>query len=78
MVHWAGTPPSKKDGSVVQQTRLHKRGNVYYFRAGIPLNIQNLYAPPTEIKFSLRVSFPRFFVCQRADFMLPVFPDVAR
>ena len=21
--------------------------------------------------------FPRFFVCQRVDFMLPVFPDVA-
>ena len=23
------------------------------------------------------VRFPRFFVCQRVDFMLPVFPDVA-
>jgi hypothetical protein len=23
------------------------------------------------------VSFPRFFVCQRAWFMLPVFPDAA-
>jgi hypothetical protein len=56
MVHRTGTPPSKKDGSVVQQTRLHKRGNVYYFRARIPLNIQHLYAPQTEIKFSLRTS----------------------
>ena len=56
MVHRAGTPPSKKDGSVAQQTRLHKRGNVYYFRARIPLNIQHLYAPQTEIKFSLRTS----------------------
>ena len=56
MVHRAGTPPSKKDGSVAQQTRLHKRGNVYYFRARIPLNILHLYAPQTEIKFSLRTS----------------------
>lgn len=44
------------DGSVAQQTRLHKRGNVYYFRARIPQNIQHLYAPQTEIKFSLRTA----------------------
>lgn len=24
-----------------------------------------------------RLSFPRFFVCQRVGFMLPVFPDAA-
>jgi hypothetical protein len=24
-----------------------------------------------------QLSFPRFFVCQRVDFMLPVFPDAA-
>ena len=41
---------------MAQQTRLHKRGNVYYFRARIPLNILHLYAPQTEIKFSLRTS----------------------
>lgn len=56
MAHRAGTPPSKKDGRVAQQTRLHKRGNVYYFRARIPQNIQHLYAPQTEIKFSLRTA----------------------
>lgn len=56
MVHRAGTPPSRKDGSVAQQTRLHKRGNVYYFRAKIPQSIQHLYAPQTEIKFSLRTT----------------------
>ena len=42
---------------MAQQTRLHKRGNVYYFRARIPLNIQHLYAPQTEIKFSLKTSY---------------------
>ena len=56
MAHRAGTPPSKKDGNVVQQTRLHKRGNVYYFRAKIPKNIQHFYDPQTEIKFSLGTS----------------------
>ncbi len=56
MVHRAATPPSKKDGNVVKQTRLHKRGNVYYFRAKIPKNIQHFYDPQTEIKFSLGTS----------------------
>lgn len=55
-IHRAGTSPSKTDGRVEQQTRLHKRGNVYYFRARTPLNIQHLYAPQTEIKFSLRTA----------------------
>ena len=41
---------------MAQQTRLHKRGNVHYFRTRIPLNILHLYAPQTEIKFSLRTS----------------------
>ena len=53
MVHRTGTPPFKKDGSVIHQTRLHKRGNVYYFRAKIPSDIQHLYGSKTEIKFSL-------------------------
>jgi len=55
-IHRAGTPLSETDGRVAQQTRLHKRGNVYYFRARTPLNIQHLYAPQTEIKFSLRTT----------------------
>lgn len=38
------------------QTRLHKRGSVYYFRAKIPPFIQHLYAPKSEIKFSLKTS----------------------
>ena len=55
-IHRAGTSPSKTDGRVEQQTRLHKRGNVYYFRARISQSIQHLYAPQTEIKFSLRTA----------------------
>ena len=35
--------------------------------------------PPERIerKRAEAVSFPRFFVCQRMGFMLPVFPDAA-
>ena len=41
--------------------------------------IQLLFNDPAlnfRAEYSLR--FPRFFVCQRVGFMLPVFPDAAR
>ena len=31
----------------------------------------------TLVGIQSAMRFPRFFVCQRVDFMLPVFPDVA-
>ncbi len=41
---------------MARHTRLHQRGSIYYFRAKIPNSIRHLYAPKTEIKFSLRTS----------------------
>jgi len=34
--------------------------------------------PNAQAALIIRVSFPRFFVFQRAGFMLPAFPDAAR
>ena len=49
-------------------------------RAGLSPN--DFHDPDNRISFEaagrlLEVRFPRFFVCQRAEFMLAVFPDAA-
>ncbi|MEM8590806.1 MAG: DUF6538 domain-containing protein [Pseudomonadota bacterium] len=38
--------------------RLKKRGSVYYFRARVPVDLLEHYAPRKEITFSLRTSDP--------------------
>ncbi|MDR1995349.1 hypothetical protein, partial [Azonexus sp.] len=40
------------------------------------VDIKALFAPAFAEEMG-KLSFPRFFVCQRASFMLPVFRDVA-
>ena len=43
------------------------------------LELQSWREPHSDGSHSrVYLSFPRFFVCQRTWFMLPVFPDVAR
>lgn len=44
---------------VAKHSRLHKRGNVYYFRAKIPADLLMHLSPSKERIFSLRTSNPR-------------------
>ena len=42
-----------KDDEMYRHPRLHKRGETYYFRAKVPVDLLPFY-PGAEIKFSLR------------------------
>jgi integrase len=41
---------------MIGQTRLQRRGGIYYFRAKIPVDLQPAYANRKEIKFSLKTN----------------------
>ena len=44
---------------MAKHPRLTRRGTVYWFRAKVPVDLQNHYAPKKEITFSLRTRDPR-------------------
>ena len=52
--------------------------DLYRLCSELRQQIGQLHPSQIELmRFALRLSFPRFFVCQGAVFMLPVFPDAA-
>ena len=46
------------------QARLHRRGNIFYFRAKIPQDLLEHFKPRREIKFSLGTSDKRLAVAR--------------
>ncbi len=65
MVHRGDTPMVEKATEKMRyQARLHRRGNIFYFRAKIPQDLLEHFKPRREIKFSLGTSDKRLAVAR--------------